>query len=123
MTPDREQIRRDAEEAIRTALKYRPIEGQELHVKAVEALDALLAELEQAERERDANKAWAEAGSRDAKKAWAEALAAEARLAKVPALVEALRMVTPSSDGTHELLLRPTEIRQMRDALAAWEQE
>ncbi len=52
---------------------------------------ALLAELEQAERERDEFIASGEIEMR-------KRLAAEARLAKVPALVEALREVVGASD-------------------------
>ncbi len=92
----------------------------------VEAAEALLAELEQAERERDERtRAWDEAAD--------EIILLNRRLARVPALVEALRVIgcgdlvdRHEADGErstvrYKTLLTHGEVA--REALAAWEQE
>ncbi len=110
MTPDREQIRRDAERSKDFGVLCGHIE-------------TLLSELERAERERD------EAHS-DLRGAENRLIYATAHLAKVPALVEALRNFTqwdfdkepiPLLDITR-LVLREDKERGLV-ALAALEQE
>ncbi len=161
MTVDREQTRRDAEpRSEETARKWRSLghssvtEGVNLAYvdqmrralyAAADAYDALLAELEQAERnfeEMQAN-AWTEEQRRrqaererdEAREALAEWVEnydllktgteeAEARLAKVPALVEALREIAAhGDDSTEPRLCYLQMIGTARDALAAWESE
>ncbi len=96
MTPDREQIRRDAERSKDFGVLCGHIE-------------TLLSELEQAERERDDWK-------RIEQNKGLRLLAAEARLAKVPALVESLeKIATQDADFYHGAIAR--------EALTVWEQE
>ena len=118
MSVDCEQIRRDAE------LMLRPHERgckcdfcalpklREWILKLARHCLALLADLEQAEREHD--------GAAFLKNcAEAALLKAEARLAKVPALVEALHDIRTAESFEFEDYAR----RRTRAALAAWENE
>ncbi len=99
MTADREQVRRDAEQLIRELSAF--AEGLPLTMNQSEAgsfiraLDALLSELEQAERERDEAKRRLKISDED-EEVLVQHL--EARLAKVPALVEAGKALEWSCD-------------------------
>ena len=115
MTADREQTRRDGRDLLKRA-QDAPAPSNEwdsvmidLSEWAFENLEPLLAELEQAERERDE----AQENRRDLS---AENSAMRSRLAKVPALVEALRLALdhPNADDAQA---------DARQALATWEQE
>ncbi len=107
MTVDREQTRRDAE-----AMIARNEYGQTWARRWL----ALLAELEEAERERD--EARIEISRLGRTENWLndKLTAVEARLAKVPALVEALRDIVDSTDGMFAS-------DRAFQALAAWEQD
>ncbi len=95
MSDQREQTRRDAEWLLHHWPAFPRTRLQEVAVSVARSVPALLAKLEQAERERDEDEQEANATIRR----WIEshdavltrALSAEARLASVPALVEALR--------------------------------
>ncbi len=104
MTADREQVRRDAEQLIRELSAF--AEGLPLTMNQSEAgsfiraLDALLSELEQSERERDEAKRRLKISDED-EEVLVQHL--EARLASVPALVEALRKIADEGECSMNL--------------------
>ncbi len=105
MTPDREQTQRDAERWLEPFDNASGGQSEELRLAGQRIL-ALLAELEQAERERDEEREMIrgyEISEHDL----------EARLAKVPALVEALRWFALDKRIGYKA----------QSALTTWEQE
>ncbi len=141
MTADREQTRRDAP-AIRTYIENAGYEVLALSdgsrtampmdtAPVIAELDALLAELEQAERERDEALQRVETRIEESgvyrvyDEAMERAQTAEARLESVPALVEALERVLswPLPQGTVESYSLPQWLaKEARAALARYEQ-
>jgi hypothetical protein len=133
---DRDQTRRD-DDNIRSAISWARSEGADNTADAAEAeLDALLSELEQAER-REQN-AWAQMDNASTEAMQANLRLAqvqetlrherfitpgeEARLAKVPALVEAARSLVEKSNHTKTCPCG-AKWRALRDVLAVWKQE
>ncbi len=119
---DREQVRWAAEHA-KTCANFGPDSIDAYHALA-ESVIGILAELEQAERERDeAQRGLNETGLLAAERL-TRALQAEARLAKVPALVQAVRALLAAADeAPDDWMYEAEELEACRSALAAYEQE